>query len=186
MKSDIWITERIARESIGKRDISHMKRMVMEGFTDEEILRSLRRRMVANSKSLQTYIRQEKILGLMLKLSFRVHWALILPVIEKWLEEKESVVGWSESKHDDRIAGKARQLREMLSGKDNGMVSRKYFSSGKVTDETMEIIEEVAEMLLNELEGGEKERASRDGAAGSQHEPSRNALQATEMEPVIV
>ncbi|MCK7489331.1 MAG: hypothetical protein MZU79_03075 [Anaerotruncus sp.] len=44
-----------------------------------------------------------------------------------------------------------------------------------MTDETMEIIEEVAEMLLNELEGGEQERASRDSAAGSRREPSRNA-----------
>jgi hypothetical protein len=52
--------------------------------------------MFSNSKGLRAYIRHEKIRALIVKLSYRVHWVYVLPVMKRWIKEKEALIRWRE------------------------------------------------------------------------------------------
>ena len=114
MKSDRWLVEKIIKESLNKQDISCVRKLMQEGISDEEVLLSLRKKMFSNSKGMRAYVRHEKIRALMFKLSYRVHWVYLLPVMKMWIKEKEVLIRWRESKHSQKIDKKAKELKEKL------------------------------------------------------------------------
>lgn len=114
MKSDRWLLEKIIEESINKNDIAYLRKLMGNSHSDKEILERLRERMQSNSKGMLAYIRNEKIRALTIKLSYRIHWSYILPMINEWLREKEILIRWKEHKHGDKVDRKARELKEEL------------------------------------------------------------------------
>ena len=152
MKSDNWLTERVIKESFNKKDISHIRKLIQEGKSDDEVLLSLRKIMFSNSKGLRAYIRQEKIRALMLKLSYRIHWTYLLPVIKRWLKEKEALIRWRENKHCNKIYEKAKELKEKLIDTRYNKVKFDCISTGCIPEDVMCMIERAAEELLLKIE----------------------------------
>ncbi len=157
MKSVNWLVEKIVESSLNKRDISHIRTLIQEGKSDEEVLLSLRKRMFSNSKQMRAYIRQEKIRALMLKLSYRIHWTYILPIIKRWLREKEALIRWRESKHCSKIDEKAKELKGKLVDTYNS-VKFDCISTGDIPKEVLYMIEKAAEELLLQIEKEEIDR----------------------------
>jgi hypothetical protein len=155
LKSDNWLTEKIVKESLNKQDISYIRKLIQEGMSDEEILLSLREKIFSNSKGMRAYIRQEKIRALMLKLSYRIHWVYILPMIKRWLREKEVLVRWKESKHYSKIDEKAKELKRELVDMRYNKVRFDCINRGDVPKDVMRMFERAAEELLLQIEAKE-------------------------------
>lgn len=151
MKSDDWLIEKIINESINKQDISYIKKLIQQGFSDEEVLMVLRKRMSLNSKGMRAYIRQEKIRALMLKLAYRIHWIYLLPVIKRWLREKEVLIRWRESNHHKKIDEKVNELKGKLVDKYN-KVRVDCINTGEIPEDVMSLLEKTAEELLLQIE----------------------------------
>ena len=152
MKSDNWLMEKIIEESLKNKDISYMRILIQEGMSDEEILANLRKRMFFNSTGMRAYIRQEKIRALMLKLSYRIHWVLLLPLTKKWLKEKEILIRWKEGKHCNKIVEKTKELRRNLLDAKYNKTKFDCLSTGDIPEDIMCIIENAAEDLLIQIE----------------------------------
>jgi hypothetical protein len=102
---------------------------------------------------MRAYIRHEKIRALMVKLSFRVHWVYLLPVMKKWIREKEALIRWRESHHSEKIGQKARELKGVLI--DNSYYNKMKCdcaNGGDLPEKVMDVIEKAAEELLLTIE----------------------------------
>jgi hypothetical protein len=157
LKSDNWLTEKIVKESLNKQDISYVRKLIQEGMSDEEILLRLRKKIFSNSKGMRAYIRQEKNRALMLKLSYRIHWVYILPIIKRWLREKEALVRWKESKHYSKIEEKAKELKRELVDTRYNKVRCDCINTGDIPKDVMKMFERAAEELLLQIEVEEEE-----------------------------
>ncbi|MEW6002713.1 MAG: hypothetical protein AB1638_08730 [Nitrospirota bacterium] len=155
MKSDSWLLGRIIAESLNKKDVGYMRRLIQEGRSDEELLSGLRKRMFTNSKGMLSYIRQEKIRSLMLKLSYRIHWLYLLPVIKKWLREKELLIRWEENRHGDKIHKKTEELKEKLLDEKYKKIKFDLINTGEIPEDVMALLEKAAEEILLEIEDEE-------------------------------
>jgi len=158
MKSDGWLTEKIINESLNKQDISYVRRLLQQGKSDVEVLLSLRKRMFSNSKGMRSYIRQEKIRALMVKLSWKVHWVYLLPVMKRWIREKEALIRWRESNHSEKIDQKARELRGRLIDDSYNKMKYDCANGGDLPEKVMDMIERAAEELLSKIEEEEDDR----------------------------
>lgn len=152
MKSDNWLMEKIIEEPLKKKDISYMRILIQEGMSDDEILANLRKRMFLNSTGMRAYIRHEKIRALMLKLSYRIHWILLLSVIKMWLKEKEILIRWREGKHCNKIEEKTKELRRNLLDVKYNKVKFDCINTGDIPEDVMCMIENAAEALLVQIE----------------------------------
>jgi hypothetical protein len=152
MKSDSWLSEKIINESLNKHDISYVRRLMQQGKTDEEVLSSLRKKMFSNSKGMRAYIRHEKIRALMVKLSCKVHWVYLLPVMKGWIREKEVLIRWRESNHSEKIGQKARELKGVLIDNNYNKMKCDCATGRDLPDKVMDQIEKAAEELLLKIE----------------------------------
>ena len=144
--------EKIIEESLKNKDISYMRILIQEGMSDEKILADLRKRMFLNSTGMRAYIRQEKVRALMLKLSYRIHWVILLPLIKKWLKEKEILIRWKEGKHCNKIVEKTKELRRNLLDAKYNKTKFDCLSTGDIPEDIVCIIENAAEDLLIQIE----------------------------------
>lgn len=150
MKSDHWLLGKIVEESLTKRDIAHLRKLLANGHTDEEALKALRERMHSNSKGMRMYIRHEKLRALTLKLSYRIHWTYIHMVIKKWLREKELLIRWKEHQHGTKVDNKALDIKkELLS---NGHKLKHSSFDEDAEHDLLLRIENAAEELLQQIE----------------------------------
>ncbi len=150
MKSDHWLLRKIVEESLTKRDIAHLRKLLGNGHSDEEALKALRERMHSNSTGMRMYIRHEKLRALTLKLSYRIHWTYIHMVIKKWLREKEILIRWREDKYRDKVDKKAYDLKAELL--DSGCRLKSAQLDEGSQDEILSRLEQAAEDLLLHIE----------------------------------
>jgi hypothetical protein len=108
--------------------------------------------MFSNSKGLRAYIRQEKIRALMVKLSCRVHWVYLLPVMKKWIREKEVLIRWREVNHSEKIEKKSKKLKERLLDTECNKIKCGCAIGGDLPEEVMGMMERAAEELLLKIE----------------------------------
>lgn len=150
MKSDHWLLGKIVEESLTKRDIAHLRKLLGNGHSDEEALKALRERMHSNSKGMRMYIRHEKLSALTLKLSYRIHWTYIHMVIKKWLREKELLIRWREDRYRDKVDKKANDLKAELL--ESGCRLKGTHMDDSSHDEALSRLEQAAEDLLLHIE----------------------------------
>lgn len=153
MKSDHWLLGKIVEESLTKRDIAHLRKLLANGHTYEEALKALRERMHSNSKGMRMYIRHEKLRALTLKLSYRIHWTYIHMVIKKWLREKELLIRWREDRYSDKVDKKANDLKAELL--ESGYRLKGAHMDDNSHEEVLSRLEQAAEDLLLHIENEE-------------------------------
>lgn len=150
LKSDQWLLRKIVEEFITKRDIAYLRKLLANGHSDDQALEALRERMCSNAKGMKTYIRNEKVKALTLKLSYRIHWTYIHAVIRKWLHEKEVLIRWKEDRHGPKVNKKAHDLKaDLLS--EGGKLKCMSFDHETMEDFILKI-ESAAEKILAQIE----------------------------------
>ena len=87
----------------------------------------------------------------MLKLSYRIHWVLLLPLTKKWLKEKEILIRWKEGKHCNKIVEKTKELRRNLLDAKYNKTKFDCLSTGDIPEDIMCIIENAEKICSYKL-----------------------------------